>query len=152
MVNAIIKIIDSSYRKSAKIVIDDIEHEFDLYENSYELARDWSFEEKYDSVEEPEYGIESLDMLTWDGMYNFEEYEFEGEIYLHCCFQISGIPTEHSWNGFLIRKNGIHDVYAVTETGYTEHEYVDEYIIEVFKTEEEAEKKIKELEGENNAN
>lgn len=146
--NGIIEIIDSGYRKSAKIVIDDVEHEFDLYDNSYELARDWSFEEKYDSVEEPEYEIEELNMLCWDGMYNFEEYEYEGKTYLHCCFQIGGIPSEHSWNGFLIRKNGIHDVYAIMETGLTEYEYIDYYVFEVFKTEEEAEKKIKELEGE----
>lgn len=146
--NRIIKIIDSGYRKSAKIIIDDIEHEYDVYENSYELARDWSFEENYDIVEEPEYEIETLDMLSWDGIYNFEEYEFDGKTYLHCCFQISGIPNEHSWNGFLINVAGIHNVYAVMMDGYNEYGNIDNYVYMVFKTEEEAEKKIKELEGE----
>lgn len=146
--NKITEIIDKGYMKIAKIVIDDVEHEFEVYENSYELAFDWGFEEKYGSVEEPEYEIETLDMLSWDGIYNFEEYEYYGKTYLHCCFQIGGIPNAHSWNGFLINIGGIRDIYAVTETGLTEYGYIDYYIIEVFKTEEEAEKKIKELEGE----
>ena len=136
MDDQIIKICD----KKATIVIDDIEHEFDVYENTYELASDWSFPESYRDDEEPEYSIEELDMIGWDGMYNFDEYEFEGETYLHCCFQISGIPTKHSWNGFLIRKNGIHAVYAVMMEGYTEYGYIDNYVYRVFETEEEAEK------------